>query len=178
VTLTMHKRDYADFHDRTRPLGYLITFRCYGTWLHGDNRGSIDRLNYNKYGTPDMPENKKLLGDEQRELKNPAVSLNRAQRDVVDSAIRAVCEHREYVLHAINVRTNHVHSVVSAPCKPEQVMDSFKAYVTRKLREANLLSQEVKPRARHGSTPYLWTAEEVQRAIDYVINGQGDDPFC
>jgi hypothetical protein len=26
------------------PLAYLITFRCYGTWLHGDERGSVDRF--------------------------------------------------------------------------------------------------------------------------------------
>src|ERR1700747_68137 len=25
------------------PLAYLITFRCYGTSLHGDEQGSIDR---------------------------------------------------------------------------------------------------------------------------------------
>jgi len=29
------KRDYIDFQDRSSPIGYLITFRCYGTWLHG-----------------------------------------------------------------------------------------------------------------------------------------------
>ncbi len=56
-------------------------------------------------------------------------------------------------------------------------MDSFKVYATRKLREENLLSREVKPWARHGSTPYFWTEEQLQRAIDYVINGQGDEPF-
>ena len=33
------KRDYVDFQDRSKPIGYLITFRCYGTWLHGDKRG-------------------------------------------------------------------------------------------------------------------------------------------
>ena len=66
---------------------------------------------------------------------------------------------------------------VGASCKPEHVMDSFKAYATRKLREADLLCQGVKLWARHGSTPYLWTEEEVQRAIDYVVNGQGDEPF-
>jgi len=56
-------------------------------------------------------------------------------------------------------------------------MDSFKAYATRKLREATLLDQDVKPWARHGSTRWLWTEEQVERAIDYVINGQGDEPF-
>jgi len=78
---------------------------------------------------------------------------------------------------AVNARTNHVHSVVGAGHKPEAVMNSFKSYATRKLREAKLISDEVKPWARHGSTPYLWTDDELQRAIDYVINGQGDEPF-
>jgi REP element-mobilizing transposase RayT len=173
----MSKIDYLEFQNRTWPLAYLITFRCYGTWLHGEERGSIDRRNYNRYGTPDMPANTRVLDDERAELKAPPNFLDRAQRDIVQLAIREVCEHRSYTLHALNVRTNHVHSVVSASCKPEHVMDSFKSYATRKLRDAGLLGRHVKPWARHGSTPYLWTEEEVQRAIDYVINGQGDEPF-
>ena len=124
-----------------------------------------------------MPANKKVLNDERTLLKNPPILLTHSQRKVVEVAIREVCEHRGYVLHAVNVRTNHIHSVVSASCKPEHMMDSFKAYATRKLRAASLLDQDVKPWGRHGSTLYLWMEEEVQRAIDYVINGQGDEPF-
>jgi len=37
------KKDYIDFNDRNAPIGYLITFRCYGTWLHGDEGASVDR---------------------------------------------------------------------------------------------------------------------------------------
>jgi len=173
----MGKPDYVDFQGRTKPLAYLITFRCYGTWLHGDERGSIDRRNYNRYGTPDMPANPKVLNDENAELKHRALLLSNAQRQVVELAIREVCDYRDYVLHAVNVRTNHVHSVVSAPCNPEQVMDSFKSYATRKLREAGLLDRNIKPWARHGSTAYLWTEDDVRRAIDYVLNGQGEEPF-
>jgi REP element-mobilizing transposase RayT len=173
----MSKRDYIDFQERTRPLAYLITFRSYGTWLHGDERGSVDRRNYNRYGTPDMPENRKLFADEQRELRNPPVLLTSAQRHIVESAIEEVCDRRRHALHAVGVRTNHVHSVVSAACTPEHVMDSFKAYATRKLRQANLIGKDVRPWARHGSTPYLWTEEEVERAIAYVLYGQGDEPF-
>ena len=125
----------------------------------------------------ECPPNKKLLNDEKVALKHPEILLNLSQRKVVELAIREVCTHRQYSLHAINVLTNHVHTVVSAPRKPEHVMDSFKAYATRKLREAGLLGRDVKPWARHGSTPYLWTEEQVQRAIDYVINGQGGQPF-
>jgi hypothetical protein len=56
-------------------------------------------------------------------------------------------------------------------------MDSFKANATRKLRAAGLLGRDVKPWSRHGSTFYLWTEEEVERPINYVVNGQGDKPF-
>ena len=45
-------RDYIEFQDRSVAKGYLITFRCYGTWLHGEERGSVDRRWYNRYGTP------------------------------------------------------------------------------------------------------------------------------
>ena len=173
----MGKRDYIDFQSRTEPLGYLITFRTYGTWLHGEDRGSVDRRHYNRYGDPDMPPNKKLRTDEQDELRSDPVVLDPAQRQVVESAIREVCENRGYALHAVNARSNHVHSVVGAACKPEHVMDSFKAYATRKLREAGLLTSDTRPWARHGSTPYLWTEEDLERAIDYVLNGQGDEPF-
>ena len=171
----MSKVDYIDFQDRTEPLAYLITFRCYGTWLHGDNRGSVDRKKYRVYGTRSMPTNSKLAEDEKAELRQPPITLDSAQRDVVEKSIREVCDHRGYALHAVNVRTNHVHSVVTASCKPERVMDSFKAYATRRLREARLLGKGAKAWARHGSTPYLWTKEEIQRAIDYVVNGQGEE---
>ena len=55
-------------------------------------------------------------------------------------------------------------------------METFKAYATRRLRETGLLSGDIKPWARHGSTPCLWTEEAVEKAIDYVLNGQGDEP--
>jgi len=169
----MARIDYVEFQARTQPLAFLITFRCYGTWLHGDERGAVDRSNYHRYGTPDMPANQRLLEDETLELKHPAVRFNPAQREVVELAIREVCTHRHYTLHALNVRTNHVHAVVSAPCKPEKLMDGFKAYATRKLRRASLMSDKLKPWARHGSTEYLWTEDQLRRAIDYVISGQG-----
>jgi REP element-mobilizing transposase RayT len=173
----MTKRDYIDFDDRSQPLAYLITFRSYGTWLHGDDRGSTDRRNYNRYGAPAMAANSRILIEEQGNLKTSAVLLNCGQRAIVEAAIREVCQYRNWVLHAVNARTNHVHSVVSAPRAPEDVMNSFKSYATRRLREAGALAREVSPWARHGSTPYLWTEEQVARAVDYVVNGQGNEPF-
>jgi hypothetical protein len=39
------------WNDTDIPLAYLITFRCYGTWFHGNKRGSIDRFR-NNYKSP------------------------------------------------------------------------------------------------------------------------------
>ncbi len=33
------------------PLAYFITFRTYGTWLPGDERGTVD-VDNNAYGSP------------------------------------------------------------------------------------------------------------------------------
>ena len=165
-----------DFDDNEFPLGYLITFRCYGTWLHGDTRGSMDRR-HNVYGSPKLAANAHLESSDSSQRKHSPIILDSEQRKVVKTAVRRVCEHRKYLLRAINVRTNHAHAVVSAMQKPEPILDAFKSYSTRALRQAGLLSPAVKPWARHGSTIYLWKERDVAKAIEYVMLGQGDELF-
>ena len=161
----------------TVPLAYLITIRCYGTWLHGDPRSSMDRKEHHRYGGPKIEPNQRISEAEEAELRHAPVVLTDAQRALVERAIREVCEHRGYQLLAVNARTNHVHSIVAAGCRPEAVMNALKAYATRQLRGAGLLASGVRPWSRHGSNPYLWTSEQVAQAVDYVLNGQDDKPF-
>jgi REP element-mobilizing transposase RayT len=74
------------------------------------------------------------------------------------------------------VRTNHVHIVVTAPNKkPEIVLNAFKANGTRQLREDGLWPHPFSPWADKGSKRRLWNERSVARAIDYVVDGQGDD---
>jgi len=156
------------------PLAYLITFRCYGTWLHGDVRGSVDYA-HNIYGTPFLATDDKRKEEEQRRLKQLPVRLDEAHRIVVDKAVREVCCHRGWTLLAINVRTNHVHVVVSAGCESKKVLNDFKVYATRRMREAGVWKGGFTPWAKKGSRRYLWTEQQVERACNYVINHQGDD---
>ena len=79
------------------------------------------------------------------------------------------------MLLAFNVRTNHVHTVVSANRDPELILIAFKANATRQLREDKLWLSDFSPWARKGSKIRLWNEQSVARAIDYVLNGQGDD---
>lgn len=161
-----------DFDDNEFPLAYLITFRCYGTWLHGDERGSYRRSHGVISGVSRIPARPGLRKAESTQLKHEPVTLNAKQRTVVENAVREVCVHRKYRLRAINVRTNHVHTVVSAVCEPEPILDAFKSYSTRALRRSGLLDISVKPWARHGSTIYLWKEHAVAKAVEYVLLGQ------
>jgi len=169
-----------DFDDNEFPLAYLITFRCYGTWLHGDERGSYRRSHGIISGVSRIPVRPGLKAAETTQLKHPPVTLNKRQRVVVEKAVREVCLHRKYRLRAINVRTNHVHTVVSAVREPEPILDAFKSYSTRALRTSGSLSVTIKPWARHGSTIYLWKERDVEKAVEYVLLGQDGDlpPFA
>ena len=94
-----------DFDDNDFPVGYLITFRCYGTWLHGDPRGSMDRK-HNVYGTLKIPANHALELSDKSQRRHSHENLDARQRKVVEAAVREVCVYRKYILRAINVRSN------------------------------------------------------------------------
>ncbi len=156
------------------PLAYLITFHTYGSWLHGEAKGSVDD-NHNRVESDFLPTDARRQVAAKNLMRHDAVVLGSDQRDAVWAAITAVCEHRQWEPLAINVRTNHVHVVVSAPVKPEKVMNDFKIWAMRKLREAQLVDAEQKTWSRHGSTRYLWDERAVENACRYVVEGQGVD---
>lgn len=164
-----YEYDYNDF-----PLAYLITLRTYGTWLHGEEKLSVDRHGFNIYGTPRRDENKKLKGFMTQELKHKPFLMDENKRKIVESVIREVCEHRKYKMQAINVRSNHVHTVVSAQVKPKLIIEAFKSYATRSLRKNFLVGEDRKVWARGKSRRYLWKPRHVALAIEYVLYGQGD----
>ena len=164
-----------DWDDNEAPLAFLITFRTFGTWLHGDERFSIDRHGKNVYGMPGIAPNENLKLIMSENFRGEDFKLDGQQRAVVESAIRSVCKLRGYGLHAINVRTNHAHSVVAAMKTPEPIMNAFKSNATRELRSAGLISSDQIVWSRGGSTRYLWKPSRVDGAIEYVLNGQGDD---
>ena len=163
------------WNDTDIPLAFLITFRSYGTWLHGDERGSVNRFR-NQYNSPRLPPEKKWLDTNTQRLKKEIVVLDAVQRSCVEGAARETCEIRGWHLHAVNVRTNHVHLVVSiGDKKPETALNAFKANATHKMRESGCWQNTTSPWADKGSKRHLWNEQSVARAIDYVVNGQGDD---
>ncbi len=119
------------------PLAYLITFSTYGSWLHGDDQGSVNKK-LNIPGTEVIQSNQGLNLKETAMMKSEMYSLDGVSREIVKNAIHEVCLYRKWLMHAVHVRTTHVHVVVSANQKPERVMRDFKAYSTRALNSAGL----------------------------------------
>lgn len=164
---------YEVWEENTFPLAYLLTFRTYGTWLHGDERTSV-RDGWNRYGHPRYQANASLERWMAEEMNQSSVLLNPEMRSVVEEAIRELCKQRGFLLKAVNVRTNHAHSVVSSPQKPERIVDALKAHATKRLRESGLIGPDVRIWSRGRSRRYLWKPRHVDAAIEYTLYGQGD----
>jgi len=155
------------------PLGYFLTWTCYGTWLHGDPRGSVDRAT-NAFDSPTVgPNSSRLAYERTYLLKHPPFVLDAHGRAVVDETVRLVCSRRGWELLALNVRTNHVHAVVAGADAPERILGAFKAWATRSLVAEPVVTPGTKVWTRHGSTRYLWTERDVKGACRYVTEGQG-----
>jgi REP element-mobilizing transposase RayT len=148
------------------PLAYFLTWTTYGTWLPGDARGWVDGKRHEMHFTaaPEREERARAL------LVEPPVTLTSAQRLVVEQVIRDHCRIRGWILHVVNVRTNHVHVVVSIDRSPKRAMNELKAWCTRHLKRGE-------PGRQHwwsegGSKPPLWTEDDLETVVAYVRDWQ------
>jgi hypothetical protein len=155
-------------------IAYFLTFTTYGTWLHGDERGSVDEA-HRAHGAPHAPQSP-AREDASREIQKwPAYTLDAISRGIVDRTIREVCEHRNWNLKALNVRTNHVHVVMWTLDPAAKVLSDLKAWCTRRLREAGRIDRERAVWTEGGSKRKLFTQDGARNACEYTRTGQGAD---
>lgn len=169
--MTPPHREFSDDHI---PIAFFITFRSYGTWLHGDKRGSVDRV-HRRFGTPRLAPSPLRENYERKLLVCPPVKLTKARRKAIERGISEACSVLKCRLWAFNIRTNHVPVVVSANCSSKRVRATLKANATRSMRESGCWQSSRTPWAAKGSRRFLWTEEQLIEAIDYVLYSQGDD---
>jgi REP element-mobilizing transposase RayT len=154
------------------PLAYHITWTTYGGWLPGDSRGWVER---GTHGIQAPDEGSQAVAT--RALRTEPIRLDAAQREVVRVTIVEHCAIRGWRLHAVNVRSNHVHTLVTADESPEVVMNQFKAWSSRRLNEqAALRGTKVAPKhrwwTRHGSTKWINEEGYFQNVMRYIVDGQ------
>jgi REP element-mobilizing transposase RayT len=156
----------------SEPVAFFITWSCYGNWLHGDPRGSVDRT-HNAFETPMLLADSRRRRGAEKLLKATPSTFDARARDIIRETISAHCRNRCWDLMAVNVRTNHVHVVVGyAGIDPETMMGQLKAWSSRRLREAGLVKLDTPVWTRHGSTQYIWESRSIPAAVAYVEEGQ------
>lgn len=155
------------------PLAYFITWSCHGTHLHGDKRGSVDDEHNEVYEAP-LDTNEARRSWEESILRDPPVTLSAQARRIVKATIEAHCRVRGWAILSLNVRITHVHVVLSCDhIAPEIPLEQFKAWCTRRLREAGVFGKQAKVWTEHGSTRYLWDQPSIDGAVKYVRDRQG-----
>ncbi len=100
ILMLLDDYGFETYEENRFPIAYLLTFRTYGTWHHGDDRTSVRRNGNNIFGgpriTPSIP-----LKEQMEELqKEPSFLLDASQRKCAEAAIIEVCEFRKYLSRA------------------------------------------------------------------------------
>ncbi|HEV2949406.1 MAG TPA: transposase [Gemmataceae bacterium] len=115
-------------------------------------------------------------------MRESAVVLTSEQRNLVEQTIRDHCHIRRWILHALNVRSNHLHIVVGASFDPDEMIGQFKAWCSRKLSDAADLTTPVGRKAGRrrwwtegGGTKIIHDEEHLRNAIEYVLEKQGEN---
>lgn len=101
------------------PIAFFLTWTTYGTWLPGDERGWV--LRGRGFQIPDPIRRQRAAA----RMTESACVLDQDQRAIVEQTIANHCTIRNWQLHAVNCRTNHVHVVVSANRPPEDIREQF-----------------------------------------------------
>lgn len=159
---------------RSAALAYLLTWTTYGTCFHGDARGTVDRRN-NCYGAPKVDPNQRRVAFESLEVRGRIVLLGWPERESIRHTIERHAIHRAWHIHALAVRSNHIHVVIRNPgVSPERVMSEFKAWSTRAIRALNATGANARIWTRHGSTRHLFKSDDVIAAAHYVAESQDD----
>jgi hypothetical protein len=125
------------------PTNYLITWVCYGAWLPGQC-GAVPRTR-NRFGAP-LPESDARKEEQSRSrMTQDRYLLDPVRRQVVSRSLREVCTCRGWTLFAAHVRTNHVHVVLMANCKPDLVLNTMKSYSSRGLKRGGARQSRSSP---------------------------------
>ena len=155
------------------PIAYFITFTTYGTWLHGADLTSVDRI-HNIVGTPFLKPNPRRNHARKEQLRQEPYHLDLIRRQIVLNTIREVTDYRAWKLWAAHVRTNHVHIIVTSMESPERVMNDIKAYCSRRIREKTDENANRDRWTQHGSTLWINDEKSLLTTIEYVLNSQGE----
>lgn len=155
----------------------FITWTTYGSWLPGDSRGWMKWQKGEQQPQPALNEWCK------KRMQAKPVLLDAPQRQIVEDVIREHSQHRGWELHAVSVRSNHVHVAVTVVLRTgsqdyrvadglKRVRDQFKANATRVLRQGENPIRNEKTWTKGGDIQFIDSDEDLERVMIYIAEAQ------
>jgi REP element-mobilizing transposase RayT len=164
---------------------WFLTWRTYGTWLPGDERGFVDpvvdedgkRVIHNVPGTPLDADNQRLREYSKEIMKGAPVYLTAEHTPALLKQFEETAAYRGWQLVAVAVLVNHVHLIVVVPGDPDpaDLLRDFKSYGSRSLNRRWGTPANGSWWSESGSRRRLKSEEHLQAAIQYVL--QQENPL-
>ena len=149
------------------PLGYHITFGTYGTRLHGDARGTVDRLR-NKPGDPIIGRNEDWERMERSMLRYAPVMLSEAQRAHVESVLPAICERGGWRFGLVAAQADHVHVLLEAHADGKAIRNWLKRWLGESLSAHWTRPAGASWWSEGGSVKWLWDEGYRDNVYAYI----------
>ena len=164
-------------NDSCATISLFITWTAYGSWLPGDSRG------WKKWKQGQQQPQPQLEDWCKGRMKEKPVLLDQHQRQAVEHVIRKHAEHRRWELHAVSVRSNHVHVAVTVlpvvSNKTERVgdgikrvRDELKANGTRVLRQLMNPVPNKKIWTKGGVIQFIDSDDDLEQVVIYISEAQ------
>ena len=151
------------------PLAFHITFGTYGTRLHGDERGTVDRR-LNQPGDLIIGAEPDWERIELNKLRFPIREFDLAQRQLVESLIPDICARGKWDPVACACGKDHVHTLVTAQVDGEVIRKLLKRWLGQALATHIPLEPEQTFWAECGSVKWVWDAGYFERVKKYVLD--------
>ena len=150
-------------------LAFHITWGTYGTRLHGDPRGTVDRKR-NAYGQPVLKYDEHRWKREQSLLRFPPVIFTRPQMIVVESLLPEICQRGGWIHRAGAAGPDHVHEILTSRNDPETIRRLLKRWLGQSLAEQCALPDGATWWAECGSIRWIFEedGDYYDRARRYV----------
>jgi len=146
-------------------VGYMVTWRTYGSWLPGDERGYVTNGQV-------LQGDLKILERNKKRQKSPAVKLNKNEIQLVRQTILNQAKEIGQKIVAFTVCTNHIHLTARPHSNSiEEIVGRYKSTTTRALWE---LGRKGRIWTKGYDKRFCFSKEGLKRRIEYVNKHKPD----
>jgi REP element-mobilizing transposase RayT len=149
------------------PLAYHITFGTYGTRLHGDERGTVDRR-HNRPGEPILGGNDCWRQADRSLLRFDPVLLTLRQRSHAEVIVPEICRKGGWRYHLAAAQPDHIHALISADADGKIVRRLLKRWLSQELSKFWPLLEEQAWWAESGSVKWIWNNDYFRNVWNYI----------